>query len=97
MDAFGGELVGIAGAVAFEQPVSLEFSEVVAELVQAVGVGGKLEGGEHGLLNLFGGPAADGIAAVEQHLQEADDPRLVDFDAGITLLGGMHSSELRRS
>ena len=34
-------------------------------------------------MNLPSGPAADGVAAVEQHLQQTDDPRLVDFDAGI--------------
>ena len=46
--------------------------------------GRKLEGGEHGLMDLLGGPAADGVGAVEQHLQQTDDPRVVDFDAGIT-------------
>jgi hypothetical protein len=35
-------------------------------------------------MNLLAGPGADGVATVEQHLQQADDPRLVDFDAGIT-------------
>ena len=33
--------------------------------------------------DLFCGPAADGVAAVQKNLQQADDPRVVDFDAGI--------------
>ena len=53
------------GAIAFEQPVPLQFSQVVAKLVQAVGAVGKLEGGERGLMNLFDGPTADGVAAVK--------------------------------
>lgn len=35
-------------------------------------------------MNVLGGPAADGVAAAEEHLQEPDDRRLVDFDAGMT-------------
>ena len=34
-------------------------------------------------MNLLGGPAADIAAAVQENFQQADDPRLVDFDAGI--------------
>ena len=63
--------------------MAFQFAQVVAELVQAVGFGRKLEGGEDGLVNLLGGPAADGSAAVQEHLQQADDPGVVDFDAGI--------------
>ena len=83
LNAFGGEAVGVAAAVALQQAVAFEFAQIVAELVQAVGFRGELEGGEDGLVNLFGGPAADGIAAMQQHLQQADDPGVVDFDAGI--------------
>jgi hypothetical protein len=39
------------------------------ELVEAVGVGGKLKAGENGLVDLFGGPAADGITATEENFQ----------------------------
>ena len=69
LEAFGGEAVGIAAAVALEERVAFQLAQMVAELVQAIGFGGKLEGGEHGLVDLFGGPAADGIAPVEQNLQ----------------------------
>ena len=69
LDAFGSEPVGIAVAVALQQAVALEFAQIVAELVEAVGFGGKLKGGEDGLVDLFRGPSADGIAAMEQDLK----------------------------
>ena len=34
-------------------------------------------------MNLLGGPAAHRVAAVEEHLQEPDDPGIVDFDSGV--------------
>ena len=34
-------------------------------------------------MDLFGGPAADGVAAMQQNFQQPDDPGVVDFDAGI--------------
>jgi len=49
--------------------VPLELTQIVAELVQPVGLGRKLKSGEDGLVDLFGGPAADGIAAMEQNLE----------------------------
>ena len=69
VDAFGGEAVGVAAAIAFQQAVAFELAQIVAELVQSVGFGGELERGEDGFVNLFGGPAADGIAAVQENLQ----------------------------
>ena len=53
-------------------------------MVKAVGFLGEVEGGEDGLVDLFGGPAADVAAAVQKDLEEADDARVVDLDAGIT-------------
>ncbi len=78
-DAFGGETVGVAATIAFEQPVALEFAEIVAELIQSVVLRGELERGEDGLVNLFGGPAADGSAAVQENLQKPDDARCRGF------------------
>ena len=34
-------------------------------------------------MDLLGGPAADVSAAVEENLEQADDARVMDFDAGI--------------
>ena len=34
-------------------------------------------------MDLFGGPTADGVAAMQKNLQQANDPSIVDFDAGI--------------
>ena len=52
-------------------------------MVQAIGSFGDVECGEDGLVDLPGGPAADVTAAVQEHLEEADDARVVDLDAGI--------------
>ena len=37
LDTFGGELVGVAGAITLQQPMPLQFSQIIAELVEAVG------------------------------------------------------------
>ncbi len=63
--------------------MALEFAQVVAKLVQAVSFRGQLKRGQYGFMELFGGPAADGIAGVEQNFEQADDPGVVDFDARI--------------
>ena len=34
-------------------------------------------------MNLFGCPATDGVAAVQERLQQPDDPCVVDLDSGI--------------
>jgi len=59
--------------------VAFELAQVVAQLVKAVSFLGEAEGGEDGLVDLFGGPAA----GVQENLEEADDARVVDLDAGI--------------
>jgi hypothetical protein len=43
LNAFAGEAVGVASAVTFEQAVAFELAQVVAKLVQAVGLLRKLE------------------------------------------------------
>ena len=72
LNPFGSEMVGVAGVVALQQAVPLELAQVVAELVQAVGAVGKVEGGEDGVVDLFGGPAADMTAAMEEDFEQAD-------------------------
>ena len=63
--------------------MALELAQVVAQLVEAIGAIGEMEGCEDSLVDLFGRPAADVSAAVQQDLEQADDAHLVDFDAGI--------------
>src|SRR6516165_1907511 len=53
-----GEAVGIAATVALQQAVALEFSQIVAELVQAVSCIGELEGGQDSLVDFPCCPAA---------------------------------------
>ena len=83
LDPFRGEVVGVAGSVTPQQRVGFELAQVVAELVQAVGCVGEVEGSEDGVVDLLGGPAADLTAAVQEDLEQADDARVVDFDPGI--------------
>ena len=66
LDAFGGEAVGVAGAVTLEQVVALELAQVVAELVQAVGIGVEVEAGEDAVVDLLRGPAANLSAACKR-------------------------------
>ena len=42
-----------------------------------------MEGGEDGLVDLFGGPSADIGAAVQENFKETDDAWVVDLDSGI--------------
>src|ERR1700730_13377942 len=83
LNPFWRETVGVAGSVTLQQPVGFEFAQVVAELVEAVGAVGEVEGGEDGVVDLLGGPAADLTTAVQEDLEEADDTGVVDLDSGI--------------
>ena len=64
--------------------MALELAQVVAQLVQAVGALGEVEGREDSQMDLFGGPASDVSSAMQQDFEQADDAGVVDFDAGIT-------------
>src|SRR5438105_8324895 len=83
LNPLGGKTVGVAGAVTLQQPVALQLAQVVAQLVEAVGAVGEVEGGEDGMVDLLGRPAADVTAAMQEDIKEADDARVVDLDAGI--------------
>ncbi len=66
VNARGGEQVRLTAAVSLKQSVPFQLAQVVTELIQTVGFGRELELGEDGFVHLFGGPAADGIAAMQQ-------------------------------
>ena len=61
------------------QAVAIEFAQVVAKLVETVGLFGKLKALENDLMNVLGAPAAEIIAGVQKNLQEPDDARLMDL------------------
>ena len=63
--------------------MAFEFSQVVAELVKAVGFFGKLETLKNNLVNVSGSPAAEAVAAMEQNFQQPDDASLTDLDTGV--------------
>ena len=62
----------------------LELAQIVAELVKAVGLIGEVEGGQDGLVDFLRGPTADLSAAMQQDLEETNDARILDLDAGIS-------------
>ena len=39
LHAFGGEPVSVAGTITFEQAVTFEFAQIVAELIETVSLG----------------------------------------------------------
>ena len=63
--------------------MAFELAQVVAQLVKAVGLLGEIKGGEDGMVDLPGRPAADLRAAMQENLEQAHDARLMDFEAGI--------------
>src|SRR6516162_2966677 len=64
--------------------MALELAQVVAQLVETVGVVREVEGGEDGMVDVLGGPAAEVGAAMQEDFEETDEAGIVDFDAGIT-------------
>lgn len=83
LNAFCGQAVGVARAVALDQRVSFELAQVVAQLVEAVVVRREIECREDSPVDVAGRPAAELGAGVQQNFKETDDPRVVDFDAGV--------------
>jgi hypothetical protein len=84
LNTLEGEVVGVTVAVAFQQPVPLELSQIVAELVEAVGLIGEVEGRQDGVVDFLRGPTADLSASMQQDFEKADDARVLDLDAGIS-------------
>ena len=95
IDAFTGEPVGVATAIALQQSMPFQLAQIVAELVEPVGFRGELERGDDCVVKLVRGPASDGAAVMQENLQQPDDPGVMDFDAGITnRAGGNGQSDL---
>ena len=81
LHAFRGEPVGIAAAIALEKSMAFQFAQIVAELIQTVSIGRELKRGEHGCVDLLGGPASHGGSSVKENLQQTDDTDVLDPDA----------------
>jgi hypothetical protein len=63
--------------------VALELAQIVAQLVETVGIIGEIEAGEDGVVDLLGGPAAEVSAAMQEDFEEPDEAGIVDLDAGV--------------
>ena len=83
LHTFRGEAVGVSGSIPLQQAVAFEFAQVVAQLVETVAFVREVEGGEDGVVDLFGGPSAEASATVQEDFEETDDARIVDLDAGV--------------
>ena len=57
--------------------MAFEFTQVVAQLVDAVASVGELEGAEDSLMDLPGGRATDVAATVQEDFEPADDTRIL--------------------
>jgi hypothetical protein len=77
LNTLQGEVVGVTVAVAFQQPVPLELSQIVVELVEAIGFIGEAEGRQDGVVDFLRGPTADLSATMEQDFEKADDARVL--------------------
>ena len=63
--------------------MALEFAQVVAELVEAVGIEVEVEAGEDAVVDLLSGPAADLSAPMQEDFEEANEAGIVDLDPWI--------------
>ena len=77
LNTLQGEAVGVTVAVALQQPMALELSQIVAELIEAVGFIGEVEGGQEGVVDFLRGPTADLSATMQQDFEKADDARVL--------------------
>jgi len=82
-DAFGGEAVGVAGTIAFEEAVGPHLAQIIAQLVEPVALGRQAEVDQQCLMELVCSPATDHGARVQEHFHEPDHSGVVDLDAGI--------------
>ena len=78
-NAFVGEAVGIAVAVALEQGMGFEFAKVVAKLGEGVALRSKLVSRKDGLMDLAGRPAAEWSAAMDQDFHETEHAGVLDL------------------
>jgi hypothetical protein len=81
--ALGGEPIGVSAAVPLEKSMAFQLAQIVAELVEAVGLGRERKGFENGWVNLLGGPTAQGGARVHENLQQTEEAGILDAEAGI--------------
>ena len=84
LDAFGSKPVAVAGTVAVKQAVAFEFTQIVAQLVEAIGFVGKVETGEDGMVDLLGRPTSGLSSGMQEDLQQANDACFMDFDTWVT-------------
>ena len=79
--SFVGQAIGVAIRVAFEESVGFQLAQVVAELAEAIGVGGQAKGLEDGGVQIGGAPAGYRRGLVQEQFQQTDEAGVVDLDA----------------
>jgi hypothetical protein len=74
LQALGGEAIGMAATVAFEQAMGVERAQVVVKRSEAMVLRGQGVGAQDGLMELGGGTAAHRSAAAEGDFQIGNLP-----------------------
>ncbi len=75
-------MLGVSRALALEQSTALEHTLVIRQTADA----GEVDGGEDGLVDLFGVPVADLCADVKKDFEQGDDTWIVDFDVRVIIV-----------
>ena len=81
-DALGSQAIAVTVAETFEQPVSFQLAQVLAQLPQRAGLLGEAVGLQDRFLHLAAAPARDLRAAVEQNFHQPRHAGVVNLDAG---------------
>ena len=77
-----GEAVGVTLAHSLQQAVTFHLAQVIAELIEGIGLRGKGKSLEDGLPDLYGPPPFSCDPTVEQHFREANHACVMDLDTG---------------
>ena len=94
-DALVGKAVAVGTPDALDQTVGFHFAQIVAELREGVGAGGKAEGSEDGLMDISRPPSIELRAAMQEHLHQPHHAGIVNLAALKKPAGSLPTDEER--
>ena len=80
-NSFFSEAIAIALEISLNQAMGFHLAQVIAQLGEGIGRGLEIEGFEKSLMQITSSPSGDAGAGMHQHLHEADQAGIVDFDS----------------
>lgn len=80
LNSFFCEAVAVVWEIALNQAMSFHLPQVIAELGKRIGRGFEIKGFKKSLVEITGSPSGDTGAGMDEHLHEADQAGMVDFD-----------------